>query len=35
VIEDKESGWMATAQGCRLIELNRTHGNQRAEPPRD
>ena len=35
VTEDKESGWMATARGCRLIERNRTIGNQRTEAPRD
>jgi hypothetical protein len=27
VVEDKASGWMATAQGCSLIERMRTHPN--------
>lgn len=34
VTEDKESGWMATARGCSLIELRRTSGTGPAVPAR-
>jgi hypothetical protein len=34
VAEDKESGWMATAMGCSLIEVSRTGGSRPATPPR-